>query len=478
MATKKPRAAQRMWGGRFSRPPAKAAEEFSRSLHFDSRLALCDLDGSRAQARALRRAGILSARELAALEAGLGKLRARVAAGKADFSTGEEDIHSWVENRLRELVGEPADKLHTGRSRNDQVALDTRLWLRDEIGATLGRIRALNGALLDLAGRHAGQLFPGHTHFQPAQPVLLAHHLLAYVEMLLRDAERFRGALARTAVLTTGSGALAGTSIPLDRRAMARDLGLPAISANSLDAVSDRDFAAEFVFCAALTMTHLSRFAEELIVWAHPALGWAEIGDEYCTGSSLMPQKKNPDMAELVRGKTGRVVGDLVALLVLLKGLPLAYNRDLQEDKAPAFDAFDTVDACLDVLAGALRTARFDPDRMRAALREGYLEATEIADWLAARGVAFREAHHVAGRLVARAVAANKTLPELGLEELRAEHPAFDESLARALDPEVIVERRDVEGGPARARVAAALADLLARLRARGVDVPATLGSG
>lgn len=457
MATTKPPAAQRMWGGRFSRPPAKAAEEFSHSLRFDSRLALCDIAGSAAHARALRAAGLLSRRELAALARGLERLRAEVAAGRADFTSGEEDIHSWVENRLRRLVGEPADKLHTGRSRNDQVALDVRLWLRDEIQATLGRIRALNGALLGLAGRHATLLAPGHTHFQPAQPVLLAHHLLAYVEMLLRDAERFRGALARTAVLPTGSGALAGTSIPLDRLAMARDLGLPAITANSLDAVSDRDFVAEFVFCASLTMTHLSRFAEELIVWSHPAFGWVEIADEYCTGSSLMPQKKNPDMAELVRGKTGRVTGHLVALLTLLKGLPLAYNRDLQEDKEALFDAADTLRGSLEVMTGLVGSLAFRPERLEAAAAAGFSAATDLAEYLALAGVPFRQAHHVVGRIVRFCIERGKDLPQLTLAELRAFSPKFGRDALRTLTAAESVRRKRGPGSTAPAEVAKAL---------------------
>jgi len=458
-------AAGRMWGGRFSRPPARAAEEFSRSLHFDARLALSDLAGSVTHARALRRAGILSAKELAAIVAGLEKLRARVAAGKADFSTGEEDIHSWVENRLRELVGEPADKLHTGRSRNDQVALDARLWLREEIEATLGRIRALNGALLDLAERHAGQIAPGHTHFQPAQPVLLAHHLLAYVEMLLRDAARLRDCLGRTAVLTTGSGALAGTSIPLDRRAMARDLGLPAISANSLDAVSDRDFVVEFVFCASLAMAHLSRLAEELIVWSHPAFGWAEIGDEYCTGSSLMPQKKNPDMAELVRGKTGRVAGHLVALLTLIKGLPLAYNRDLQEDKEALFDAADTLRGSLEVMTGVVGSLAFRPERLAAASSIGFSSATDLAEYLALAGVPFRQAHGIVGRIVRFCIERERDLGQLTLAELRGFSPKFGADALKILTPAASVRRKRGPGSTSPAEVKQALREARRRNR-------------
>jgi argininosuccinate lyase len=462
---KKRAGADRMWGGRFSRPPAQAAEEFSRSLHFDARLALCDIAGSAAHARALGRAGILSTKELKALDGGLEKLRARVAAGKADFTTGEEDIHSWVENRLRELVGEPADKLHTGRSRNDQVALDARLWLRDEIGATLGRIKELSGALIDLAERQAGQIAPGHTHFQPAQPVLLSHHLLAYVEMLLRDAGRFRDALGRTAVLTTGSGALAGTSIPLDRRAMARDLGLPAITANSLDAVSDRDFVAEFVFCAALTMTHLSRFAEELIIWSHPAFGWAEIGDEYCTGSSLMPQKKNPDMAELVRGKTGRVTGHLVALLTLIKGLPLAYNRDLQEDKEALFDAADTLRGSLEVMTGVVGSLAFHPERMAAAASIGFSSATDLAEYLALAGVPFRQAHGIVGRIVRFCIGRKTDLGQLTLAELRGFSPKFGADALTILTAEASVRRKRGPGSTSPPEVKKALREARRRNR-------------
>jgi argininosuccinate lyase len=457
MAKRKPEAAKRMWGGRFSRPPAKAAEEFSRSLHFDSRLALCDIRGSAAHARGLNRAGILSSKELAALTKGLEKLRAAIAAGKADFTTGEEDIHSWVENRLRDLVGEPADKLHTGRSRNDQVALDVRLWLRDEIDSTLERLKGLTGALIDLAERHAAQIAPGHTHFQPAQPVLLAHHLLAYVEMLLRDADRLRDARVRTAVLTTGSGALAGTCIPLDRRAMARDLGLPAITANSLDAVSDRDFVAEFVFCGALTMTHLSRFAEELIIWSHPAFGWAEVGDEYCTGSSLMPQKKNPDMAELVRGKTGRVTGHLVALLTLLKGLPLAYNRDLQEDKEALFDAADTLRGSLEVMTGVVGSLSFRLERLAAAASVGFSSATDLAEYLALAGVPFRQAHGIVGRIVRHCIEGRKDLGALTLEEFRGFSPKFGPDVLKILTAEASVRLKRGPGSTAPVEVQKAL---------------------
>ena len=297
----------RMWGGRFEKAPAAEAEAYSTSLHFDSRLAPYDLAVSLAHSRALRKAGILTEKELRLIRRGLLAVEKKVRGGTADFGTGEEDIHSWVENRLRENVGEAADKLHTGRSRNDQVAQDLRLYLLDRVDEIQSLLKELQDAVLDTAERHEGVIAAGHTHLQPAQPVLLAHHLLAYFEMFQRDSDRLRELRPRIAVLTLGSGALAGTSIPLDRRLLARELGLKDISANSMDAVSDRDFVVEFLSCASLIMIHLSRLSEELILWSHPALGWAEIGEEYCTGSSLMPQKRNPDMAELARGKTASI---------------------------------------------------------------------------------------------------------------------------------------------------------------------------
>ncbi len=462
---------EKAWGGRFEEELDPVAARFSASVDVDKRLAPEDIRGSIAHARMLGRRGIISAEDADKIVAGLELLAGEVERGKLAWDPAREDVHMNVEAALAEKIGEAAGRLHTARSRNDQVATDLRLWAREACLRTMGRIDAL---LAVLAGRAAGTvevLMPGYTHLQRAQPVRLAHHLLAWCEMLDRDHGRLGDAARRMNESPLGAGALATTTFPIDRADTAAALGFVRPCRNSLDAVSSRDFLAEALAALAICSVHLSRIAEELVLWSSQEFGFVRMTDAFTTGSSMMPQKKNPDMAELVRGKTGRVVGDLVALLVLLKGLPLAYNRDLQEDKAPVFDAFDTVDACLEVLAGALRTAHFDAPRMRAALREGFLEATEIADWLAARGVAFRDAHHVAGRLVARAVSAGKTLPELGLDELRAEHAAFDESLARALDPEVIVERRDVQGGPARARVTEALADLTARLRARGVGV-------
>jgi argininosuccinate lyase len=313
-------------------------------------------------------------------------------------------------------------------------------------------------------------VMPGYTHLQRAQPVRLAHHLLAWSEMLERDRGRYVDAHLRLNESPLGAAALAGTTFPIDREMTAAELGFLRPMRNSLDASADRDFLLEALAALSIQAVHLSRIGEELVLWSSQEFGFVEMTDRFTTGSSIMPQKKNPDMAELVRGKAGRVIGDLVSLLVLMKGLPLAYNRDMQEDKRPVFDAFDTVEDCLDVLAGAIATARFHGDRMRRALREGFVEATEIADWLAARGVAFREAHHVAGRLVRRCVAAGRTLPELSLHELREEHPGFDESIFRAMEPEVAIERRDVIGGPAKGRVLAAIAALEGRLRSHGLD--------
>jgi argininosuccinate lyase len=448
---------ERMWGGRFSRGPAAEAEAYSRSLHFDRRLAPYDIAVSSANARALRKTGILSEKEMRGLLRGLTALAQEIAAGKADFSTGEEDIHTWVENRLRAKVGAAADKLHTGRSRNDQVAQDLRLYLLDVIDAVAAGLRALKVALLDQAERNLGTIAAGHTHLQPAQPVLLAHHLLAYFEMFQRDSERLGDLRPRTAVLTLGSGALAGTGIRLDRRLLARELGLKNISANSMDAVSDRDFAVEFLFCASLIMTHISRLSEELIFWAHPSLGWVDLPEEFCTGSSLMPQKRNPDMAELARGKTGRVAGRLSGLLGTLKGLPLAYNRDLQEDKEPLFDGADTVLGSLAVFAPMVEGLSFDGGRMAGAAEIGFSFATDLAEFLAARGVPFRKAHEAVGGLVRMCIDKGKGPGDIDLADLRSFSDAFTGEALKLLTAAASVRTKNLPGGTAPARVAAAL---------------------
>jgi argininosuccinate lyase len=455
------------WGGRFEQEPAEVAARFSASVAVDKRLADQDIRGSLAHAAMLASRGILSAEDAASIRQGLLTLQAEIAKGELAWSDAREDVHMNIEAVLTERIGQAGARLHTARSRNDQVATDMRLWTREACQHTMRRIDVLMQVLHERAAGTVDVLMPGYTHLQRAQPVRLAHHLLAWTEMLERDRGRLEDAARRMNESPLGSGALAATTFAIDREQTARELGFARPSRNSLDATADRDFLVEAVSALANCAVHLSRISEELVLWSTMEFGFVQMSDAFTTGSSMMPQKKNPDMAELVRGKTGRVVGDLVTLLVLLKGLPLAYNRDLQEDKPPVFDAFDTVDASLEVLAGALASATFHAEAMRRALREGFLDATEIADYLAARGVPFRDAHHVAGRLVQSAHQKRKVLAELTLDELRAEHPAFEKDVFEALDPETIVERRNVVGGPARAQVLAQLADLQARLSAR-----------
>lgn len=459
------------WGGRFDAELDAIALRFSESVSFDQRLAPEDIEGSLAHVRMLAARGIVSREDATAIEHGLTELANEVQRGTLRWDPRHEDVHMNMEVALREHAGEAAGRLHTARSRNDQVATDMRLWTRRACMATGRRIDRLMSVLAVRAAGTLDVLLPGYTHLQRAQPVRLAHHLLAWAEMLDRDHGRLMDAARRLNECPLGSGALASTTFPIDRDHTAQALGFDRPTRNSMDAIADRDFLLEVLSALVGCQVHLSRMAEELVLWSSQEFGFVEMSDAFTTGSSMMPQKKNPDMAELVRGKTGRVVGDLMNMVVTLKALPLTYNRDLQEDKPPVFDAFDTVDDCLDVLAGALATARFQPDRMRAALREGFLDATEVADWLASRGVPFRDAHHVAGRLVSRALAQGRVLTDLTLAELREEHEAFDESLFEALDPETMVERRDVDGGPARARVQAAVADLRERLAARDAAV-------
>jgi argininosuccinate lyase len=459
---------EKAWGGRFEQEPAELAAKFSASVDVDKRLADQDIRGSKAHASMLAARGIISADDAAQIADGLERIRGEIERGELAWDQAREDVHMNIEALLTERIGAAGARLHTGRSRNDQVATDMRLWTREACAATIVRIGRLMRVLSVRAREHVDVLMPGYTHLQRAQPVRLAHHLLAWTEMLERDRGRLEDAARRMNECPLGSGALAATTFPLDRELSAQLLGFLRPTRNSLDATADRDFLVEAVAALANCAVHLSRISEELVLWSTQEFGFMQMSDAFTTGSSMMPQKKNPDMAELVRGKTGRVVGSLVTLLVLLKGLPLAYNRDLQEDKQPVFDAFDTVDASLDVLAGALEQAKFHAPAMRAALRAGFLDATEIADYLAERGVPFREAHHVAGRLVALAVREGKVLAELSLAQFRGEHPNFSEDIFAALDPETMVERRDVLGGPARAQVLAQLDDLERRLASYG----------
>jgi argininosuccinate lyase len=468
---------EKNWGGRFAEELSALASAFSASVDVDKRLAPQDIRGSIAHARMLGARGILSSQDAERIIAGLSELASEVERGAFSWKVEHEDVHMNLEVALTERIGEAGGRLHTGRSRNDQIATDMRLFTREACGVTIGHIDALLAVLLLRGETSVDVLMPGYTHLQRAQPVRLAHHLLAWCEMLERDRSRLVDAARRLNLSPLGSGALAGTTFPLDREQTASELGFDGVTSNSLDAVADRDFLVEVVAALANCSIHLSRIAEELVLWSTQEFGFVQMSDAFTTGSSIMPQKKNPDMAELVRGKTGRVVGDLVNLIVMLKGLPLTYNRDMQEDKPPVFDAFDTVDACLQILAGSIASARFDPERMRRALGQGFLDATELADYLAAKGVPFRSAHHVAGRLVKRALDQGKTLAELPLAELRAENPAFEEDVYGALDPETAVERRSLPGGPARSMVRHQLALHRARLSARQLDVDA-VGKG
>ena len=455
------------WGGRFEEELDAIAARFSASVDVDGRLWPQDIEGSIAHVRMLADRNILSADDAEQIVTGLGTIRASIERGEFQWDESKEDVHMNIEAALSSAIGDAGGRLHTGRSRNDQVATDMRLWTRQACDSVVADIDALLEVLADKADGHLDFLMPGYTHLQRAQPVRLAHHLLAWAEMLDRDRGRLVDAAKRMNESPLGSAALAGTTFPIDRAATAEALGFDRPMLNSLDAVGSRDFLLEAVSALAICSVHLSRIAEELVLWSSQEFAFMQMSDAFTTGSSIMPQKKNPDMPELVRGKTGRVVGSLVNLMVMLKGLPLAYNRDLQEDKAPVFDAFDTVHDCLAVLSGAIASATFDKGRMADALQSGFLDATEVADWLALRGVPFREAHHVAGKLVQQAVQQGKTLSQLPLESYQAAHEAFDDTVFRALNMEAAIERRDVPGGPARGRVAAAIAELRGRLQTR-----------
>jgi argininosuccinate lyase len=453
--------ARATWSGRFAEPVSERVARFQASVGFDRRLAEADIDGSLAHARMLAAAGIISHDDFAAIERGMGVIRADVRAGRFAWSIADEDVHLNIEKRLTALVGDAGKRLHTGRSRNDQVATDLRLWLRGEIDAMTVRLRALRSAFVDLAERHAATIMPGFTHMQVAQPVTFGHHLLAYEAMFARDSERLAGCRGRVNRMPLGSAALAGTSYPIDRDAVARELGFDAPCRNSLDAVSDRDFAIEFAACASLVMVHLSRFAEELVVWSSQRYGFVTLADGFCTGSSIMPQKKNPDVPELVRGKSGRVFGHLVALLTLMKAQPLAYNKDNQEDKEPLFDTVDTLADCLEIVADLVAHGLAPvPDRMRAAAREGYATATDLADYLVRKGLPFRDAHEVVARAVREAETRGVELADLPLADLSRYSPLVDTDVFDVLTLEGSVASRDHPGGtaPRRVREAAAAA--------------------
>ena len=450
---------KKMWGGRFSEGADALLEAYTESVSYDRRLYRQDIAGSRAHVRMLAAQGVLSGEEADRIEDGLLAVLKEIEDGTFVWRDDLEDVHMNIENRLAELTGPAGRKLHTGRSRNDQVALDFRLYVSDALDRWASLLRELAATFAQRAEENADVLLPGCTHFQPAQPVSLAQHLLAYASMFRRDWERVRDAQKRVRVSPLGAAALAGTTYPLDPAAVAASVGFDRPFANSMDAVSDRDFVLEPLFTASLIMAHLSRFCEEIIIWANPAFGFVALPDAFSTGSSIMPQKKNPDVAELMRGKTGRVYGSLVTLLTVVKGLPLAYNRDMQEDKEPFFDADDTVSGSLAIMGRMLEKLAFVPGRMRQALNAGFLNATELADYLAVKGIPFRDAHHITGAAVGYAEKAGKPLEALTLNELRSFSEAIEEDVYEALRHETAVSRRNAPGGTGPRSVAAQIAE-------------------
>lgn len=454
------RSTRKLWGGVFRRPTAPIVDDFTASLPVDKRLYPYDILGSIAHCHGLVRAGVLRKREGAQLIAGLRSIKRELDQGTFQFDRADEDIHTAIDRRLTERVGAIGQKLHAGRSRNDQIVLDVRLYLRDEVEGITTRLAALQEVLLGLATDYIGHILPGYTHLQRAQPLLLSHHLLAYYDMFGRDTERFEDCRRRSDLLPLGAGALAGTGFATNRRQMARELGFRDVTTNSVDAVADRDDIAEFLGAAAILVMHLSRLGNEIVLWSSAEFGFVELPDAFATGSSMMPQKRNPDVAELLRGKTGRVYGDLIAVLVLLKDLPLAYNRDLQEDKPPLFDAADTVRAALDVTTAMLPQLTWNTARMRAAADDDLLMATDLADALVERGVPFREAHEIVGRLVAASTDQGRRFRDFDGPALQKISPHLEPALLRRLTPEASVDRRRVVGGTAPSEVRRRLREL------------------
>jgi argininosuccinate lyase len=456
------------WGGRFSEPTDAFVERFTASVGFDQRLYHHDINGSLAHARMLAKVGVLTAEELALIEEGLEAIRAEIEAGRFQWSVSLEDVHMNIEARLTDRIGIAGKKLHTGRSRNDQVATDIRLYLRDEIDAIATELTRLQRGLVELAARHADVIMPGFTHLQTAQPVSFGHHLLAWNEMLERDHGRLLDCRARMNQSPLGAAALAGTTYPIDRAYTAQLLGFDKPTENSLDSVADRDFAIEFTAFASLLMTHLSRFSEELVLWTSAQFNFVHLPDRFCTGSSIMPQKKNPDVPELVRGKSGRVNGHLIALLTLMKSQPLAYNKDNQEDKEPLFDTIDTVKDCLKAYADMVPAIVPKVEVMREAARRGFSTATDLADYLVRRGVAFRDAHEIVGKAVGYGVESGKDLAEMSLDELKRFGGMIEQDVFEVLTLEGSVAARDHIGGTAPKQVAAAAQRALERLQQRG----------
>jgi argininosuccinate lyase len=456
---------KKLWGGRFKQSTDALMETFSASICFDKRLYDCDIEGSIAHCKMLARCKIITSAESKKIIKGLKQILRECDEGRFEFSVRLEDIHMNIESRLREIIGPVAGKLHTARSRNDQVCLDIRLYLRKEVEDIVGELNNLCKALVLIAKKNIDHVIPGYTHLQRAQPVLLSHHLLAYVEMMLRDKERFLDAYKRINVMPLGSAALAGTNFPIDRKITAKLLRFPEISHNSMDAVADRDFAAEFCSASALVMMHLSRFCEEIVIWNSSEFGFLELSDAFTTGSSIMPQKKNPDAAELIRGKSGRGFGNLVSLLTLMKGLPLAYNKDLQEDKEPLFDTSETVKVCLRIFTDMMKSAKFIPITKKELEGSGFLTATDLADYLVLKGVPFREAHEITGKTVAFCLEKEKTLTDLSLPELRKISKRFDKDVFEHIALNNSVDRKNVYGGTAKKQVRAQITRLTKKLK-------------
>ncbi len=452
------KSVEKPWTGRFSEPTDAFVEAFGASVGFDQRMYSQDIRGSIAHARMLTKVGVLTADERDAIIRGLTQIEAEIEAGDFAWSIALEDVHMNIEKRLTDKIGEAGKKLHTGRSRNDQVATDVRLYLRDEIdGAITPELKRLQSALIDLAEREAETIMPGFTHLQTAQPITFGHHMLAWNEMLQRDSERLLDCRKRVNIMPLGSAALAGTTYPIDREFTAKELGFDMVGRNSLDGVSDRDFVIEFLSWSSLLLMHMSRFSEELILWSSSQFDWVDLGDAFCTGSSIMPQKKNPDVPELVRGKTGRVFGSLASMLMIMKGQPLAYNKDNQEDKEPLFDAIDTVKGCLKVYADMMAQIKLKPENMREAALRGFSTATDLADYLVRNGVAFRDAHEIVGKAVALGVTTKRDLSEMKLEELQQFSKAIKEDVFSYLTLEGSVAARKHVGGTAPERVKAAV---------------------
>lgn len=452
------------WSGRFNEPVSELVKTYTASVSFDQRMAECDIQGSLAHAQMLNRAKVLSDEDLAAIQQGMTELLNEIRSGQFEWRVDLEDVHMNIEKRLTDKIGDAGKRLHTGRSRNDQVATDIRLYLRGAIDTTCQLLRDLQRALLELAAPHAATVMPGFTHLQVAQPVTFGHHLLAYVEMLARDEERMLDCRKRVNRLPLGAAALAGTTFPIDRQYTAQLLGFDDVCQNSLDAVSDRDFAIEFTAAASLVMVHLSRLSEELILWMSPRVGFIDIADRFCTGSSIMPQKKNPDVPELVRGKSGRVTGHLLALLMLMKSQPLAYNKDNQEDKEPLFDTIDTLIDTLRIYADMMRGITVKADAMRSAVLQGFATATDLADYLVKKGLPFRDSHEVVARAVRHAEQAGCDLADLPLEVLQQFSSQIEQDVYHVLTPEGSLAQRDHLGGTAPAQVQAQIARHQARL--------------